>query len=226
MSKLTGAGCSGFHSRKKHMFDSPLAAWLLLHHVPGLGPLRLQRLYQELGSAEPTLQSCPDRRRTFSVPLSVLHQRESGLASDAAHPWRERVERDIEWAGQEGHHLLCIEDDRYPALLRWLPDPPPVLYVRGRVELLASPQIGLVGTRHPTAGGRDNARAFTAELGQAGLTITSGLALGIDACAHSAALQTQSATVAVLGTGVDTIYPASHAELAMGIAEQGALISE
>lgn len=208
------------------MFDSPLAAWLLLHHVPGLGPLRLQRLYQELGSAQAILQASPHLLNTFNVPMPILRQLEACVATDAAHPWRERVSQDLEWAEARGHHLVCIEDDCYPALLRWLPDPPPVLYVRGRVELLASPQIGLVGTRHPTPGGRDNARAFAANLGQAGLTITSGLALGIDACAHSAALQSAAGTVAVLGTGVDTIYPASHAPLAAEIAEQGALISE
>src|SRR5690606_6713706 len=185
MSPLTGAGCSGFHSRKKHMFDSPLAAWLLLHHVPGLGPLRLQRLYQELGSAQAILQASPHLLRTFSVPLSVLHQFESCLTSDAAHPWRERVEQDIEWAGQEDHHLVCIEDDRYPALLRGWPDLPPVRSVRGRVALVAGPEIGLVRALHPTAGGRDNARALGAEVGQAALTITSGVALGIHACAHS-----------------------------------------
>lgn len=208
------------------MFDTPLAAWLLLHHLPGLGPLRLQRLYQTLGSAQTILQASPLRLRDCGVPASLIQQLDTCLATDAAHPLRAQVARDLEWATQDGHHLVCLEDERYPPLLRWLPDPPPVLYVRGRLELLSSPQIGLVGTRQPSAGGRDNARAFAASLGQAGLTITSGMALGVDACAHQAALQAGAGTVAVLGTGVDIAYPASHTSLAAAVAEQGALVSE
>lgn len=137
-----------------------------------------------------------------------------------------RAEAALAWQTAE-RHLICPDDPRYPPLLRDLPDPPLLLYVLGNAELLADPQLAIVGSRNPTPPGRDNAVAFANALAESGLTITSGLALGIDAAAHEGALLGKGPTIAVAGTGVDRVYPASHRELAHRIvAGGGALISE
>jgi DNA processing protein len=122
--------------------------------------------------------------------------------------------------------LLAISDEDYPVLLKQLHDAPLLLYVVGDVRHLSSPQIAIVGSRTPTIGGKENAAAFAKELAQQGWTITSGLALGIDACAHQGALESGGATIAVIGTGADRIYPAQNKQLAYQIAERGCLISE
>lgn len=130
-------------------------------------------------------------------------------------------------AWQQPHRvLLTISDPRYPPMLRHLPDPPLLLYVLGDVTALSAPQLAIVGSRQPTAGGRDNATAFASHLAAQGWLITSGMALGIDAAAHEGALQAGARTVAVTGTGIDRVYPAQHRALAHRIAEQGCLISE
>ena len=127
----------------------------------------------------------------------------------------------------DGRSLLCPDDSRYPRLLRDLPDPPLLLYVLGNVDVLSDPQLAMVGSRNPSPQGRDNAVAFAKALAESGLTITSGLALGIDAAAHEGALAGKGPTIAVAGTGVDRVYPASHRDLAHRIvAGGGALVSE
>jgi len=118
------------------------------------------------------------------------------------------------------------DDERYPALLKTLPSPPAALFVEGDPDVLWQPQLAVIGSRNPTAGGRDNARDFTQELSRQGLTITSGMAAGIDSIAHEAALAAGGYTVAVTGTGLDEVYPASGRDLAGRIALQGALVSE
>jgi DNA processing protein len=130
------------------------------------------------------------------------------------------------WAQQPRQHLLPYHDPRYPPLLRQIADPPPLLFVRGDVEVLSRPQLAIVGSRRPTADGRRSARQFAAGMGAAGYVITSGLALGIDAEAHRGALDSKGITVAVLGMGHDNLYPASHDKLAAQIAEEGAVVSE
>lgn len=130
------------------------------------------------------------------------------------------------WLEAPGNHLVALDDPRYPDLLRQIPDPPPVLYVHGDPELLGNLQLAIVGSRNPSRGGLENARAFASHLAGAGLTITSGLALGIDAEAHRGALAAGGTTIAVTGTGLDRVYPARHHDLAHAIAEHGALVSE
>lgn len=132
----------------------------------------------------------------------------------------------LRWAQQPGQHLLPIEHPHYPPLLREIADPPPVLFVRGNVEVLALPQIAIVGSRSPTADGRKNARLFAAGLSAAGYLVTSGMALGIDGEAHRGTLECDGVTIAVLGSGLDSIYPESHTGLAAKIAERGAVVSE
>lgn len=136
------------------------------------------------------------------------------------------LESDTKWLQQPGHHLLTWDDERYPALLRDIPSPPAALYADGAVESLWLPQLAIVGSRNPTAGGVENARAFTLELVQQGLTITSGLAAGIDGTAHAAALEAGGCTVAVTGTGLDQVYPAANRQLAVAIRNHGVLVSE
>jgi DNA processing protein len=119
-----------------------------------------------------------------------------------------------------------VNDGRYPPLLREIPQAPPVLFVHGDPDCLRVPQLAMVGTRNPTPSGRETARQFAAHLAGAGMIITSGLALGIDAAAHQGALAGGGRTIAVMGTSLDRVYPAKHRDLARAIAERGALVSE
>lgn len=134
--------------------------------------------------------------------------------------------QELRWLTEKGHHLVTWQDEDYPPLLREIADPPLVLFVLGDRTLLEQPQIAIVGSRNPTTGGCENSHAFAGALAQVGFVITSGLALGIDACAHRGALAGGGKTLAVAGTGLDRVYPAHHRELAHAIAQNGALISE
>jgi DNA processing protein len=135
------------------------------------------------------------------------------------------VERDENWLTGAHRHLLTLHDPLYPPLLAQIADPPPLLFVQGNVECLHRPQLAMVGSRNPTPLGAQTAFDFSRALAAAGLTITSGLAAGIDAASHRGALETGS-TVAVMGTGPDRVYPARHRDLAHEIAAGGALVSE
>ena len=138
-----------------------------------------------------------------------------------------RVREALAWLARPGHHLLGRQDPRYPPLLRQAPQPPQALFVDGDPDLLWLPAVAVVGSRGASAGGCDNARRFSATLCRAGVAITSGLAAGIDASAHQAALATPAGiTLAVLGTGPDLAYPRRHADLRERIAAQGAVVSE
>jgi len=141
-------------------------------------------------------------------------------------PDEARIETDLRWLERPGHHLLPCTASEYPELLRQSPDAPALLYVRGQTAALCEPQLAMVGSRNPTAGGRATARHFAARLGGMGLCITSGLALGIDAACHQGALEAEGLTIAVLGHGPDSIYPSEHQALAERIEAQGALVSE
>ena len=143
------------------------------------------------------------------------------LAPDAA-----RIDADLRWLDATGCTLLAASDSRYPEALRQSPSAPGVLFVLGNVEALSEPQLAMVGSRNPTAGGRATAREFAAFFARAGLTITSGLALGIDAACHEGALSAGGLTVAVVGHGLDDIYPREHKALAARIQASGAVVSE
>jgi len=153
-----------------------------------------------------------------------------GVAAQAicwlACPDEARIAADLRWLSSSESTLLPCFDDAYPPLLRESPGAPPLLYVRGRVDVLCEPQLAMVGSRNPSAGGRATARQFAASFARLGLTITSGLALGIDAACHEGALGADGTTIAVLGHGLDEIYPREHQELAGRICVAGALVSE
>ncbi len=142
------------------------------------------------------------------------------------HPDWQAVEQDLAWLEQPDNHLLHWDDSRYPYLLRQIAAPPPLLFVHGDPHCLRASQLAVVGTRNPTPLGRETAHRFAAHLAEAGLIITSGLALGIDAAAHQGALAGSGRTLAVMGTSLDRVYPAKHRDLAHRIAERGALVSE
>jgi len=164
------------------------------------------------------------------VSASRGRLKQAGLSDEAIeairNPDQDLLASDSDWLGQPGHHLITWDSDRYPALLRDLSSPPAALFVDGDPEALWQPQIAIVGSRNPTRGGLDNARAFATELSHRGLTITSGMASGIDSAAHEAALSAGGLTVAVTGTGLDRVYPATGRGLAEKICRQGALVSE
>jgi len=131
-----------------------------------------------------------------------------------------------QWAQASDQHIVTLADTAYPRALLDIADPPTLIYVRGRLDLLQRPALAIVGSRNPTPQGIKNAENFSAALAQSGLIIVSGLALGIDTAAHQAALSVQGDTIAVIGTGIDRIYPARNLDLARKIVKQGCIISE
>ncbi len=154
------------------------------------------------------------------------HGLPDAAAAAISRPDQARIESDLQWLSQPDHHLLCWDDDSYPALLRRISSPPAALFVDGDPGCLWQPQIAVIGSRNPTAGGLDHARDFATTLAYQGMTITSGLASGIDSAAHIAALDAGALTIAVNGTGLDKVYPASSRAVAARIRCQGAMISE
>ncbi|MCL2590615.1 MAG: DNA-processing protein DprA [Betaproteobacteria bacterium] len=182
----------------------------------------------------------PARQRSllaaFGLPGNIFAQSRSHLASIVGHeatdallkgPDPVALEAALAWAGEEGNHLLTLADATYPQSLLEIADPPLILYVKGNPTLFARPSLAMVGSRTPTAQGEANAKAFAESLSAAGLVIVSGLAQGIDAAAHRGALAVEDgSTIAVIGTGIDRIYPARNAALAREIAARGAILSE
>jgi DNA processing protein len=197
--------------------EAPTRAWLTLLRAPGLGGVRLRELLER--EPEP-VAACEAAARGRLGPLPEA-AREGLRAPDA-----DRLARDLDWLAEPGHHLLTCDSDDFPALLARTPQAPAALFVAGDPLLLWRAQIAVVGSRNPSAGGRDNAHDFARTLARAGLAITSGLADGIDAAAHRAALELDAATLAVVGTGPDLVYPAKHRALAAQIEARGAIVSE
>lgn len=203
-----------------------IGAWLRLLLTPRVGPASARRLLAALGSPqavftatkETLLGVVPAREATelLKVPDNLADQLASTLAWLGAGP-----------PGQE-RALIPLGDARYPAALLETADPPFLLFAQGRIELLQAPSVAIVGSRHPTAQGKENAFAFAQALSQAGISVVSGLALGIDGAAHEGALADGGlgGTVAVVGTGLDRVYPKAHLNLAHRIAQDGLLISE
>jgi DNA processing protein len=203
----------GFQITAKTLTD-----WLTLYHTPGVGSVTFHQLLDVI----PNLEGLQD------IGSGVLGRLGLPQASIKAlqHPQQAAIMRDLEWHDKTGNRILCCNEPDYPLLLSQLPDPPPLLYVHGNVQVLNEPQLAMVGSRNPTASGRQTARDFSRHLSAAGLIITSGLALGIDAASHQGALDAGGSTVAVMGTGLDRVYPARHRDLAREISGQGALVSE
>jgi len=201
-----------------------LADWLRLMLTEGVGPQTARELLSHFGLPEnifganySALQKCVNEKLALT------------LSSAPDDPIREQIDTTLEWCKHPGNQVLTFADANYPSSLLTIADPPPVLYVKGRAELLNRKSIAMVGSRNATLQGIQNARRFAHVLSTAGLTVVSGLALGIDGAAHEGALSeiaTDGSTVAVTGTGLDLVYPAKHRELAHQIAVHGCLVSE
>lgn len=182
-----------------------LESWLHFCATPGIGPAACVKMAAKIMQSAAVLPP-------VTIPSAVKQAIDQALAWEAQSQW---------------HHILPLYDTRYPQRLKEIADPPPLLYVLGNLDCLNHPQVAVVGSRHFTPYGRQNTETFTTQLAEQGLTITSGLALGIDQFAHKAALTAKGYTIAVLGSGLLQIYPRQHMALAQTIVEQGgAVISE
>ena len=196
-----------------------LADWLRLTSTPGLGPTTQRALLSAFGLPE----------RVFAAGHSAVAGvvgREAALLLDTPLDGG-RLDNTVAWLESPGNHIVTLADPAYPPSLLEIADPPALLYVTGNPAVLSAPALAIVGARSATRQGEETARAFSRALAEAGLTIVSGLAMGIDAAAHEGALSaTPGLTVAVTGTGADRVYPARHRKLAHAIAEHGAILSE
>ncbi|MBX2999780.1 MAG: DNA-processing protein DprA [Caldilineaceae bacterium] len=195
------------------------AYWIAFNRVPGIGPARLTAL----------LESCGTVEQAWRAPIQQL--KASGLDRRTLENLltvRRTLDLEAEWQRliESGVAILTWDDADYPHNLRQTPHPPPVLYVRGELQPVDSCAVAVVGTRRASAYGREVAHTLACELARNGVTVVSGLALGVDAIAHQSAADAGGRTLAVLGSGVDQVYPASNRSLAEAILRHGAIISE
>ena len=186
-------------------------------HVAGVGGQTIRLLLAHFTPAQVFAAS-----RASLVALGFSDRIITGLQN----PDWAAVERDLAWLEQPQNHVLLLDDPAYPPQLLEISNPPPLLFVKGDIRLLSAPQLAMVGSRNPSSVGLKMAIEFAETLAAAGLVITSGMALGIDAASHQGALNVNGLTIAVAGTGLDRVYPACHKPLAQQIAETGALVSE
>ena len=200
-----------------------LGAWLRLLETPALGRASARKLLAAFGSPQAVFSSAAAARRGLVGPTqaAALDSEPDQLGA--------LLESTLAWLNAdagEPRAAIALGDPRYPASLLESPDPPLLIYAQGRLELLQAASIAVVGSRNPTPQGLENARAFASHISQAGLTVISGLALGIDAAAHAGALEGAASTVAVVGTGLDIVYPRRNLGLAHRIAAEGLIVSE
>lgn len=193
--------------------------WLALRLVPGLGSRTALRLVRAIGSATGIFRASPTELESLGVASHVVRN------ISAATVFEEAI-KEAEQARQLGVKVITLGEPNYPPLLNEIFDPPLLLYAQGDISLLAGPSIGMVGSRKPTAYGRAMAERLAADLATRGIIIVSGLARGIDTSSHQGALQAGGKTVAILGCGIDVVYPTDNKKLYAAIAEKGLLVSE
>jgi DNA processing protein len=191
---------------------------LALSHATSFAPKAYYDLCTQLGSPQQILQASAHQLAECGLNQETIDQ--------IKQPDWSVIDNELEWSQQERQHIITYQHKDYPELMLQTSNPPPILYVRGDTSILSNLQLAIVGSRNPTTMGKQTAYQFANYLGQAGLTITSGMAMGIDTEAHRGALDANAPTIAVMGTGLDRIYPATNKSLAYEIAEQGALVSE
>lgn len=195
-----------------------LHAWLCLLRTPGLGPSRLRALLDAHGDAGTVVAAIRGGHACMPIPASTR--------AALRMPDTKRIDADLAWLAQTGHHLLRCDQVDFPPQLEHIDAAPVALFVAGDAGTLLRPQVAIVGARNASPQGIADAREFARQLASAGLVVTSGMADGIDGAAHQAALETTGASIAVLGTGVDRVYPRKHHALAKQLREHGALVSE
>lgn len=198
-----------------------LKDWLLLYFTPAIGINRFHTLLKAFGSPTEALNADNNAWQAIGLPASTLQNRQEERAI-------KEVEKSLTWLDKSpNHHIITLDNPLYPALLKTIPDAPPLLFIKGLPEILSSPQIAIVGTRHPSLEGKHHSYIFAKELTERGFVITSGLAIGIDGEAHRGAVEAGKKTIGVLGTGIEELYPKRHRKLSELILEnQGALVSE
>ena len=195
--------------------------WVSLSLVPGLGVTGLRRLVDWFDDPTGVLQaSAKERTQVVGIRSEAL----AGLSD--ANAVRSRGEKELARLAGLGAHAICLEDQHYPSLLRQTHSPPSVLYVQGQIELLGTCCVALVGSRAATSYGRRIASTLARDLAAREVTVVSGLALGVDACAHGGALSVSGATIAVLGCGLDVVYPQQNSGLYEQIRNHGLLVTE
>ncbi|MDD7805982.1 MAG: DNA-processing protein DprA [Endozoicomonas sp. (ex Botrylloides leachii)] len=218
-------------SKSKNQNDMPESAsgwtaiepWMRLSLIPGLGITRLQRLLAQFGTPEKIL-AASEKELAKGIPEKVA---QTIVKEQDSHDIKQKLNTARGWQNaSNAHHILCPDSRLYPIQLKELPDPPAVLYVLGNPVLLSEPQIAVVGSRRPTPQGRTMATEMASQLTRSGFVVTSGMAMGIDGAAHQGAIASYGDTIAVLGTGIDQIYPRSHRSLYASIIQQGAIVSE
>jgi DNA processing protein len=192
--------------------------FIALNQMNNIGPCAVKQLIAKW----PDLSQLFNRSLTHLVNIQVPGKIAQAIASFDLN----QIEADLRWEENDNHHILTWCDPRYPTLLKEIPDPPIVLYAIGDLSSLKQPTVAMVGTRKPSVTGRETARKWSFELAGKGLTIVSGLALGVDAQAHQGCLDAGGKTIAVMGTGIDCIYPRAHRDLAQLIGQNGLLLSE
>lgn len=198
-----------------------LAAWLRLTETPGVGPVAARQLLAAFGLPQDIFA------QPYASLAKVLPERQArALIAEPDPALADRIARTVAWVNEPGNAIFTLADRGYPPRLLELPDPPTLLYIKGDPSLLRAAAVGVVGARSATAAGIDNARAFAQALSAASVTVVSGLALGIDMAAHEGGLTGPGRTVAVVGTGLDIVYPARNRALAHRIAEGGLILSE
>jgi len=204
------------------MARDELAAWLRLLLSPGVGNETARKLLAAFGLPETVFT------QSFAALQAVAGNRIAQALLTPPDALDSTVDRLLAWLAEApDHHVLTLADPRYPPELLQMADPPLLLYVMGQLGALQHPRrLAIVGSRNPTPQGHANARQFARALGQAGVCVVSGLALGVDGAAHEGALEAEAPTIAVIGTGLDRVYPKRHLALAHRIAVSGALVSE
>jgi DNA processing protein len=202
-----------------------LSGWLRLANASGLSPIALRALLAAFGGPQAVLE------QSFEALATVAGEK-AARAVQAPPPrselgsFEECLARTADWAEAAGNAIVTLADSAYPAALFTMPDPPPLLYIKGRLDLLQSRAVAIVGSRSASPQGIEDARRFAHALSSAGLAVVSGLALGIDGGAHQGALKAHGGTIAVIGTGADLVYPSLHHALAHEIATHGTIVSE
>ncbi len=205
-------------NKVKNIAPTDIHQWIVLNQIAGLGNAGVCQLLAKFGSPQAIFSATLSQLREI-VDDGIAHKIQKGVDADAIAPT-------LQWLQKDNAHLVTLADSAYPQKLLEISNPPAILYAIGNLHWLNHPSIAMVGSRSATPQGEKNAEDFAQSLCELGLCVVSGMALGIDGAAHRGALKSNGATIAVVGTGLDIVYPARHRDLAHKIAERGLIISE